>query len=67
MRRLNTKNLEKLIAAGKPFKCTGTVPEMQRLLNRLPPALTMVDYPGEGCDEVTVTYYPRSTAPVGGL
>ena len=53
------KNLERLLAAGKPFKCTGTVPEIQTLLDRLPPALTFVDYPGDDSPYVTLTYYPR--------
>lgn len=57
MRVINRKNLARLLAAGKPFKCTGTVPEMQKLIDALPPALTFVDYDAK--DEVTMTYYPR--------
>jgi len=57
MRTLNTRNLERLVATRKPFKCTGTLPETQKLMEALPPALTFVDYSGEG-NEVTLTYYP---------
>jgi hypothetical protein len=52
--------LARLLANGKPFKCTGTVPEMQKLIDALPPALTFVDYDAK--DEVTLTYYPCKKA-----
>jgi hypothetical protein len=52
-------NLKRLLLTGEPFKCTGTVAEMQKLFDALPPALAFVDYPGDGNERVTLTYYPR--------
>lgn len=61
MRYPNMKVLTRLLAAGEPFAVTGTPAELQYLLGVLPPALTFLDYPGDG-NPVKLTYYPTDAA-----